>query len=303
VRVLKKETPYLFILPLLITFALFIVYPLYKVAENSFYEANFLNPTFRTFVGLENFKWLFNFKVFDPRWSYFVAALGRSLLWVGGSVGIKVVLGISIALLLNSQFLLGRKVYRTLVIIPWAIPWAMSAMMWAWTLNSQFGLVNSLLLKLRIVNEPVTFLTSPTSAFLTTMVVDAWVGLPFMIIMFLSGLQSIPDSLYEAATVDGANDWTKFIKVTLPMLKPVVLTTSLLSLVWTFNSFDIIWVLTRGGPIGATRTLPIAIYNTAFLLARFGGIGKASAMTVAQVLLVTVISIFYIRTLRKGEEV
>ncbi len=291
------------ILPLLLAFSIFMLYPLYKVVESSFYKASFLNPTFRVYVGLENFRWLFNFKVFDPRWSYFVAALSRSLLWVGGSVGIKVVLGIAVALLLNSQFLAGRRIYRTLVIIPWAIPWAMSSMMWAWTLNSQFGLVNSILLKLHIVDKPVTFLTTAKSAFLTTMVVDAWVGLPFMIIMFLSGLQSIPDDLYEAATVDGASDWTKFVRITLPLLKPVILTTSLLSLVWTFNSFDIIWVLTRGGPIRATETLPIAIYNVAFLLTRFGGIGKASAMTMAQVALVTVISVFYIRTLRRGVEI
>ena len=133
------------------------------------------------------------------------------------------------------------------------------------------------------------------------MVVDAWVGLPFMIIMFLSGLQSIPDTLYEAAIMDGANEISSFFKITLPLMKPVILTVSLLSLVWTFNSFDIIWILTRGGPLRATETLPIAIYNTSFRLIRFGGIGKASAMTVVQVLIVTLISIFYIRTLEKGE--
>lgn len=127
-------------------------------------------------------------------------------------------------------------------------------------------------------------------------------GLPFMIIMILSGLQTIPESLYEAATIDGAGDVKKFFYITIPMIKPVLLTVTLLSTVWTFNSFDIIWILTQGGPMSATETLPIAIYKVAFLMIRFGGIGKASAMTIFQVAVVTLISVFYIRTLRKGAE-
>jgi len=277
------------------------IYPLYKIVETSFYKASFLNPTARVFVGFDNYRWLLNFKVFNPKYSYFVTALGKSLIWVAGSVLLKVIIGMAGALLLNSRFLVGRKVYRALVIVPWAIPWAMSSMMWAWTLNSQFGVVNSIMMKLNLIEKPITFLSDPTMAFVTTMVVDAWVGLPFMIIMFLSGLQSIPDTLYEAAIIDGANEVTSFFKITLPLMKPVILTVSLLSLVWTFNSFDIIWILTRGGPLRATETLPIAIYNTSFRLIRFGGIGKASAMTVVQVLVVTLISVFYIRTLEKGE--
>ena len=295
----KKSVPYVLVLPLIIAFALFMIYPLYKVVENSFYKAHFLNPFMRTFVEFENYRWLFTFKLFNPKISYFLDALRRSLLWVAGSVGIKVVIGTLGAVLLNSKYLLGKKIYRTLVIVPWGIPWAMASMMWAWTLNSQFGVINSFLLKFHLVKEPITFLARPIPAFVTTMVVDAWMGLPFMIIMILSGLQSIPESIYEAATIDGAGDVKKFFKITLPLLKPVLLTVTLLSTVWTFNSFDIIWILTRGGPMRYTETLPIAIYNISFLMTRFGGIGKASAMTVFQVMIVTIISIFYIRTLRR----
>lgn len=297
----KKTVPYVLIIPLLLAFAIFMIYPLYKIVETSFYKVSFLNPTLRVFVGFDNYRWLLDFKVFDPKFSYFVSAFGKSLIWVAGSVFLKIIIGMSGALLLNSKFLVGRKVYRALVIVPWAIPWAMSSMMWAWTLNSQFGLVNSIMMKLHFVEKPVTFLSYPTMAFITTIVVDAWVGLPFMIIMLLSGLQAIPNTLYEAAIIDGASDFSTFFKITLPLMKPVILTVSLLSLVWTFNSFDIIWILTRGGPLRATETLPIAIYNTSFRLIRFGGIGKASAMTVIQVLIVTIISVFYIKTLEKGE--
>jgi multiple sugar transport system permease protein len=297
----RATVPYVLVVPLVAALGLFMLYPLYKVIENCFYEASFLAPFQRDYVGLGNFKWLFDFKVFDPRWSYFVSSLGRTLVWVMGSVCLKVIVGFLGALVLNNRCLAGRRVYRTLVIIPWAIPWAMGAMMWAWTFNSQFGVINSLLLRFQLIREPVAFLSRPLSAFLVTMVVDVWAGLPFMVIMLLSGLQSIPETLYEAAAIDGAGPVTRVFRITIPILLPVLLTVSLLSLIWTFNSFDIIWILTRGGPLRATETLPIAIYKTSFLYLRFGGIGKASAMTIAQVILVTMVSLFYIRLLRRRE--
>ncbi|WP_051962833.1 carbohydrate ABC transporter permease [Mesoaciditoga lauensis] len=297
----KKSTPYVFLLPLLIAFGLFLLYPLGKVVWDSFYKFSFLNPSHKIWVGGSNYSWLFSFKLYNPVYSYFVGALLRTILWVGGSVGLKISLGLGGALLLNSEFLKGKKFYRTLLIIPWSIPWAMSAMIWYWTLNGQFGLINSILLHLHIISEPVAFLGYPTTAFISTFIVDAWIGLPFMVIMLLSGLQTIPKHLYEAATIDGAGDFIKFTKITLPMIKPVLLTISLLSLVWTFNSFAPIWILTRGGPVTSTTTLPIAIYNTSFRYLTFGGVGKASAMTIFQVLLVTSVSLIYIKTL-KGEE-
>jgi len=298
----RKTVPYILIIPLLIAFFAFIGFPLYKVFETSFYKASFLNPLARQFVGIENYKWLFNFCYPNPDVSYFLMAFGRSLLWVACSVILKVILGLLAALLFDSPYLIGKKVYRSLIIIPWAIPWAMAAMMWAWTLNPEFGIFNSILLRLGVISSPTSFLASPSAAFITTFVIDAWAGLPFMIIMFLSGLQSIPGSLYEAARLDGASEIRQLFKITIPMIKPVMLTVSLLSMVWTFNSFDIIWVLTQGGPLRATETLPIAIYNTSFRMMRFGGIGKASAMTIAQVLLITLISIFYIKTMRESDK-
>ncbi len=296
---LKKKIPIWYLIPLIIAFLVFLGYPLYKVVEISFYKASFLNPKMKTFVGFENYKWLFTFKLFNPKISYFLSAFIRSITWVFFSVLIKVVIGFLAALVLESKYLIGRRIYRSLLIIPWAIPWAMAAMMWAWTLNGQFGIINSLLLHLHITNSPHPFLSTPTSAFITTFIVDAWVGLPFMVIMFISGLQSISESLYEAARLDGASRVRQVISITIPLMKPVLFTVSLLSMVWTFNSFDIIWVLTQGGPLRATETLPIAIYNTSFRMLRFGGIGKASAMTLVQVALITFISIFYIKTMNK----
>lgn len=295
----KKHVPYILIIPLLVAFVVLIGFPLFNVLRTSFYKATFLNPGASVFVGFDNYSWLFNFKVYNPNISYFLSAFLKSLLWVGMSVVIKVVIGILAAVMLDSKYLIGRKIYRSLLVIPWAIPWAIAAMMWAWTLNSQFGVVNSILLHLGLVQEPVSFFATTTGAFISTFIIDAWAGMPFMVIMFISGLQNIPEALYEAARLDGANAVKSFFKITLPIMKPVTLTVSLLSMVWTFNSFDVIWVLTQGGPARATETLPIAIYNTSFRMLRLGGIGKASAMTIVQVLVVTFISIFYIRTLKE----
>jgi len=297
----KKIVPYVLLIPFIVAFSILIAYPLYKVAADSLYKASFLNPSHRQFVGWSNFGWLFSFKLFNPRWSYFVSVLGRTFLWVMSSVSLKVVIGFLGALLLNNKLLIGKKFYRTLVILPWAIPWAMGAMMWAWTFNSQFGVVNSLLLRLHLITEPVTFLANPVLAFLSTVVVDVWAGLPFMFIMLLAGLQAIPGTIYEAASIDGAGALTRVFKITIPLLRPVLFTVSLLSLIWTFNSFDVIWILTGGGPLRTTETLPIAIYKTAFRYLRFGGIGKASAMTVAQVVIVSVVMIFYVKALKHME--
>ncbi len=297
----KTHVPYILIIPLLLAFIVLIGFPLLNVLKTSFYKGTFLNPSAQSFVGTANYEWLFNFKIYNPDVSYFVSAFSRSLLWVAMSVIIKVVVGILAAVLLDSKYLIGKKIYRALVVIPWAIPWAIAAMMWAWTLNSQFGIVNSILLKSGLVDSPVSFFSSTAGAFMTTFVIDAWAGMPFMVIMFISGLQNIPETYYEAARLDGAGAWKQFFKITLPIMKPVTLTVSLLSMVWTFNSFDVIWVLTQGGPVRATETLPIAIYNTSFRMLRLGGIGKASAMTIVQVLVVTFISVFYIRTLREDE--
>ncbi len=297
----RKLTPYILLIPIFLYFILFFAYPLYQVAQNSFFSMSMLNIFNKRWVGVNNYVWLFNsINLFSigSKYSYFVESLLTTIPWLIGSVSIKVIFGLLGALLLNSEFLKGKQIYRALVIVPWAIPWALAAMTWKWTLNSQFGIINSLLFSLHVINSPISFLSYPVSAFITTFIIDAWAGLPFMIIMILSGLQSIPNDLYEAATLDGAGDFTKLRKITLPSLKTILLTVSLLSIVWTFNSFDFIWVLTGGGPVSSTTTLPIAIYNVSFGdIGASGGIGKASAMTIVQVMLVTVISIFYVKTL------
>jgi len=286
---------------MLLFLAVFLIYPIFRVLYLSFFDVSMLNMTPK-WAGVVNYVWAFTFRMPGQEGIYFLASLGRTVLWVGLSLLLKVTLGIVGAVLLHQE-LAGRQIYRTLAILPWGLPWAIAAMTWAWTMNTQFGLVNGLLVRLGLVDKPVAFLGAPVSAFLSTAVADAWIGLPFMVVMILAGLQSVPEDLLDAALVDGASPLVRFFRVTLPLVRPVVLTTALLSTVWTFNSFDPIWVMTRGGPVSATETLPIAIYNVGFRLLRFGGLGKASAMTMVQVLLVTGITLGYLRALRGGQEV
>lgn len=288
---IEMSAGYGFTVPLLLFF-LVILYPLARVVFLALFDVSFLNPEMREFVGFGNFAAMLSAE------ARFLPAVGRSVLWVAGSVFLKVLIGLVLALLLNTG-LRGRSFYRALSIIPWGIPWAIAAMMWGWTLNSQYGFINAILMQTGFLEGPFSFLTRPGVAFGSLMVVDAWIGIPFMVIILEAGLKSIPKQLYESAWVDGAGSVAQFFHITLPMLKKVLVTGTLLSTVWTFNSFDPIWILTGGGPLRTTETLPIAIYNTGFRMVAGGNLGLAAAMTVGQVILVSFIAVFYIRALKE----
>ncbi|HEY9348324.1 MAG TPA: sugar ABC transporter permease, partial [Inquilinus sp.] len=149
------------------------------------------------------------------------------------------------------------------------------------------------------IREPISFLGQETTAFIATVVVDAWLGIPFMVVTLMAGLQRIPDDTIEAARIDGAGPVQIFRRITLPLLRPVLMTCVLLSTVWTFNSFQVIWPLTKGGPAGATATLPIQIYETAFGNFDFG---TSSAMAVVIFVILMTVSLLYWRVLKGGEE-
>lgn len=268
-------------------------YPIFQILRSSFTNANILQPQGTTWVGFKNFIWLFT----DPT---FRSALLKSTIFVIGSVLLKVSFGLMGALLLNKKKLAGRGLFRTLVVLPWGIPFAISAMMWGWFLHSDFGFLAGILKNIGLAG-PFSFLGSSLGAMGWVIVLDAWLGLPFMIITYLAGLQSLPYQLYEAAKIDGASAYQCFRYITVPGLKPVLLTGALVATVWTFNAFAPIWVLTGGGPASATTTMPIAIFKNALENITGGGLGKARALSVAQVLIVSVIAYFYYRQLVRGD--
>jgi len=274
---------YLLLLPCMAILIAFMFYPIVYVFLMSMYKTNRIGMLVR-FIGTGNFRTLFNTREF---WEVTI----RSVIWTVLAVSVKTLVGLAIALLLNVDFK-GRKLARTLVILPWASSVPVSAMLWQWTYNYDFGLLNYTLKITGLWKNPPHWLGYPLSAFFANLYVDIWIGIPFMALVFLAGLQSIPPNLYEAAQVDGTNLWQKFYYITLPLLKPVLLIATLLSSLWTFNDFNVIYILTKGGPVNSTDILITFIYKYAFTFLKFG---PASAMAVVTFAILLVLSLIYAR--------
>ncbi len=255
----------------------------------SLFKTNVVGDLVR-FVGLDNYIKLFSSK-------RFTAVVIRTVLWTTLAVSIKLVTGLMIGLALNQKFKL-RKIIRGLIVLPWATAMPISVMLWRWTLNDEYGLLNYSLKALGIDNPPI-WLAKPLTAFISTLTVDIWLGLPFLGLVFLAGLQSIPLDLYEAAKVDGASIWRQFYHVTLPCLRKVLMIVMLLSFFWTFNDFVSIFILTNGGPAGSTEILVTHLYRYGFDFYKWDG---ASAMAVLTFLILTLTSLVYVYMYRKYEE-
>jgi multiple sugar transport system permease protein len=279
---------YLYLLPTAAIMLAILGFPLLDTIRLSATDTRLIGTG--EFVGVDNFTALLASPLF---WR----TLQRTIIWTITSVGLKTIIGLGGALLLNESFT-GRSLARTLTLLPWIVPIAIGAIAWTWLYNGQHGLITGILLRLNLIDKPFEILAGKTSAFMAAVINDVWVGVPFMTIIILAGLQAIPADLYEAARVDGANRWRRFIHITLPQLKIVLLMATLLSAVWTFNSFDIIWVMTGGGPRDATTTLVIQTFRTAFGSFKFG---QASALAVIIFVVLAIISMFYFKQVNLEE--
>jgi len=275
----ESTLAYLLLLPAIAVLIAFMLYPIVYVFLMSLYKTNRIGNLVK-FIGMGNFKNLFSRREF---WEVTI----RSVIWTVLAVSAKTLTGLLIALLLNVNFK-GRKIARTLVILPWASSVPVSAMLWQWTYNYDFGLLNYTLKITGLWKNPPHWLAYPLPAFFANLYVDIWIGIPFMALVFLAGLQSIPPNLYEAAEVDGANIWQRFYRITLPLLKPVLLIATLLSALWTFNDFNVIYILTKGGPVNSTDILITFIYKYAFSFLKFG---PAAAMAVDTIGILLIISL------------
>ena len=179
---------------------------------------------------------------------------------------------------------------------PWVVPIAIGMLGWLWLYNGYFGIIAGIGMKTGILDGPYGFLAYKTSAFISTVIADVWVGTPMVTIFFLAAMQGVPKDLYEAAYCDGASKWSRFYKITLPSITPVIVTMALLSAIWTFNSFEIIWILTEGGPRGATTTLIIDTYKQALGNYKFG---RGAARAVVVMILLTLFAGLYLSLLIK----
>ena len=279
---------YVLLAPAALFIAVFMIYPIIYVIMMSLYKTNKLGI-------LQNFIWFDNF-IRIMKQDTFWEVTGRSLLWTATGVITKTVFGMIIALCLNVEFR-GRKFARMLYIIPWASSVPISAMLWKWVFDHEFGLLNHTLMALNITQNPPVWLGTPIWSFVSCMWVDIWIGIPFMALVFLAGIQSVPKELYESAEVDGVNSFGKFRFITIPSIKQILFIATLLSSLWTFNDFNTIYILTRGGPAGATDILITSIYKNGFEWLHFS---DAAVMAVVTFIILMIFSVVYARVYFRG---
>jgi len=271
---------WMLIAPALIFIIFIVAWPLAETIRLSFTDARLGGESY---IGLENYIDLFTDKGFYE-------TVGRTFYWMFLSVTLKLIMGLIGATLLNAA-VPGKALFRILVMPPWVIPIAIGVIGWKWLYNGYFGLISGLLQEFGLVQERVALLASKTSAFYSAVVTDVWVGTPMVTLFFLAAMQGVSRDLYEAAWVDGAGRWYRFRRITIPQIMPVIVSMALLSAIWTFNSFEIIWILTEGGPRGATTTLIIDTYKVAISSQRFG---EGAARAVVIVALLAIFSLAYL---------
>jgi multiple sugar transport system permease protein len=271
--------PYLLLIPASVVTLLIVAWPLVETIRLSFTDAT-LSPEVN-YIGLENYR-----EMFARR---FPEVIARTFYWMALSVSFKMVVGILGAVLLNAV-VPGRTLFRVLVMPPWVVPIAIGVFIWGWMYNGQFGMISGVAQRIGILAGPFEFLAYRNSAFLSTIVTDVWVGTPLVTVYLLAAMQSISPDLHEAAWTDGASRLYRFRRITLPLIMPAIATMALLSAIWTFNSFDIIWILTEGGPRDATTTMIIDTYKTAISRFRYG---EGAARAVMIVIFLSLFSGFY----------
>ena len=248
--------PWFFLAPALILILIFYVYPIIQTVIISFSDYNILNPSGGELVGLENYQRIAK----DP---VVPLALINTLVYVVVTVAAQCLLGLTLALLLWKKFK-GRGVYQALVFVPWAVAGFIIGIMFRWMFNAQYGVFSDILSKLGLMESGMSILSDPKTALWGPILGGIWYGVPYFAIMILSALQGVPDEVIEAAHVDGAHAPARLFKVILPAIKPTLLITLLLRVIWVFNSADIIYVMTNGGPANSSQTIASYLFTLAY---------------------------------------
>lgn len=287
----RKVEPYIWIAPSIILMAIFIVTPIVKVFQLSMSKVTRAGLV-KGYNNFENFS-----KVLKS--PAFALVLKNTIVWTIAVVVISTVLGFMLALVLNNKFR-GRKVARAIVVFPWATTLVIQASAWNFIINKDYGTLNTLLMKIGLISAPVNWTPTPGAYFAWEIACGIFVTIPFVTFCVLSGLQSIDASYYEAATVDGAGYFQKLFSITLPLVKSSLTVATVLNIIYVFNSFPIIWTMTKGDPANHTDTLVTYLYKLAFYN---GKQGEASAVSVIGFLILLVCaSVYMIYTLRKGDD-
>jgi multiple sugar transport system permease protein len=278
---------YLFLLPAAIFVLIFFVYPIVNNVVMSFqrYTARSFVTGEAPFIGFGNFERLFG----NPDFS--VAVL-NTVVFTVGSLFFQFTIGLAIAVFFNQKFPLNGFL-RSLFLLPWLAPILVSGAVWVRLFDMDYGVINYVLRSLHLIDEPLAWLTNPRLAPLSTMIANIWIGIPFNVIILYGGLQDIPATLYEAATIDGANSWQRFRRISWPLLRPVSAVVLLLGLIYTLKVFDVIMSITRGGPANVSQTLNTWAYNLSFISLDFGLGAAAGDILMVVVLLFGLIYLRY----------
>lgn len=276
--------PYALLIPAILVLTIIFLYPLLHSLWLSFHSLNLNRPWQGTrFIGFDNYiEQLTGQAFYDSLW--------LTIYWTVGSLVGQVVLGFAAALALNQTFP-GRAIARAVILIPWALPTVLAAIVFGTMFNTQ-GIVNQLLLDGGLISDYIPWLSSTTWSMPTIIMAHVWKGFPFLAVMILAGLQSIPQELYEAAEIDGASDFQQFRFITLPSLRGVILIAVLLSIIFSLKGIDFPYIMTFGGPANSTKVIAFHAYHTAFAEYSFG---RASAIATLLTLITAVISYFYLR--------
>jgi multiple sugar transport system permease protein len=275
----------IFFFPAGIFMLVFLVFPILLLIRDSFYKIDIINPSLREFVGFANYTNSLTSECF-------LKALWNTVVYIGVAVGLEFFIGLILALLLSNAFK-GSQFIRTLLLSPLMLAPLVTGIIWKFMLNDQFGIFNWGLYKLGILSDPhqILWLSDSRFALYSTIIADIWLTTPFIMLVLLAGIKGIPISLYESAEMDGANKWHKFRYITFPSLIPVATVALLIRIIDAARTFDIVWVLTQGGPGFSSELLSTYMYKT---LTRYGEVGESSAMAVIFILILLVLSSFFI---------
>jgi multiple sugar transport system permease protein len=282
---------YLFVLPALVFMALFIVFPIAYNTVLSFQDVNVYNlKGEHHFIGFTNYMKSLQ----DP---IFYISMKNSVVFTVVSIFFQFSIGFGLALFFNMKFP-GRSLFRSLMLLAWMLPVVITGTIFQWMLSGDYGVFNYFLQTLGLINKPINWLSQESTALLGTILANIWTGIPFNMIILLSGLQTLPTQLYEAAKIDGANRFLQFRHITLPLMRPTILVLLMLGIIYTFKVFDLIFIMTAGGPVTASTVLPIYAYQLSFTTFEFS---QGASVSMIMFVILIAVAVVYLRLSKKEE--
>ncbi|WP_227522026.1 carbohydrate ABC transporter permease [Bacillus solitudinis] len=289
---IKKNMPkYLFMIPAFLFVVIFMLYPIFYNIFVSFQDVTIMNLNGeKPFVGFQNYAQIFQ----DER---FHVALKNTTIYTISCIVFQLSIGFLLALFFNQQFPF-RNFFRSIMLLAWMTPLVITGTLFKWLYDVDYGVINYLLVQIGVLSEPINWLGQESTALLAIIITNIWIGIPFNMILLLSALQALPHDVYEAARIDGASRLQSFYKITIPLMRPAILVVLVLGIIYTFKVFDIILIMTGGGPINATQVLPFFGYELAFVNFKFGLSGAVATIILV---ILTCVSLVYLFITRKED--